>query len=77
MAAQTKLYGAILHGHFSGAFLYPDYQLGGSIVTIEVIHRMLSAYIKGDPAVVRPPQKLPPTLYLQLDNTVKYAFHFV
>jgi hypothetical protein len=68
---QSKLYGAIVHGHFSAAYLYPDYQEGGSNVVIEVIHRTLNAYIQGDPATGRPPKKLPPTLYLQLDNTVK------
>jgi hypothetical protein len=65
------MYGAIMHGEFSGAFLYPDYMEGGSNVVIEVIHRMLTSYIRGDPSTGRPPKKLPPSLYLQLDNTVK------
>jgi hypothetical protein len=68
---QSKLYGAIVHGHFSAAYVYPDYQEGGSNVTIEVIHRTIEAYVKGDPATGRLPKKLPPTLYLQLDNTFK------
>ena len=69
--SQTKLYGAIVHGHFAAAFVYPAYQVGGSNVTIEVIHRTLLAYINGDRSLGRQPQKLPPTFYLQLDNTVK------
>ena len=60
-----------MHGEFAACYLYPDYMQGGSNVTIEVIHRTLMAYIRGDPANGRPPKKLPPNLYLQLDNTVK------
>ena len=60
-----------MHGHFASAYLFPDYQVGGSNVTIEVIHRALTSFIQGDPETGRPPKKLPPTLYLQLDNTVK------
>jgi hypothetical protein len=70
-STQTKLYGAIMHGEFSGAFLYPDYMEGGSNCVIEVIHRMITSYQRGDPSTGRPPKKLPPSLYLQLDNTVK------
>jgi hypothetical protein len=54
--------------------MYPAYQVGGSNVTIEVIHRTLLAYINGDRSLGRQAQKLPPTFYLQLDNTVKYMF---
>jgi hypothetical protein len=36
---QTKLYGAIVHGVFSAPYIYSDYQIGGSNVTIKVIHR--------------------------------------
>ena len=56
---QSKLYGAILHGEFSAAYVYPDYQDGGSNVTIEVIHRTIQAYINGDPTTGRLPKKLP------------------
>jgi hypothetical protein len=60
-----------VHGEFSAAYVYPDYQEGGSNVTIEVIDRTLKAYINGDATTGRLPKKLPPTMYLQLDNTVK------
>ena len=68
---QTRLFGAIIHGHFAAAYLYPAYMVGGSNVTIEVIHRTLSAYMNGDRSKNRPPKKLPRTMYLQLDNTQK------
>jgi hypothetical protein len=51
--------------------MYPAYQVGGSNVTIEVIHRTILAFVNGDKDTGRQPQKLPPTFYLQLDNTVK------
>ena len=68
---QSKLYGAIVHGEFSAAYVYPDYQEGGSNVTIEVVDRTLKAYSNGDATTGHLPKKLPPTMYLQLDNTVK------
>jgi hypothetical protein len=33
----TRLYGAIVHGEFAAAYLYPAHLPGGSNVTIEVI----------------------------------------
>ena len=35
----TILYGAILHGHFAAAYIFPAHLPGGTNVTIEVIHR--------------------------------------
>jgi hypothetical protein len=68
---QTRLVGAIIHGHFAAAYLYPAYMVGGSNVTIEVIHRSLTAFMNGDRAANRLPKKLPRTMFLQLDNTQK------
>jgi hypothetical protein len=67
----TRLYGSILHGHFTSAYVYPAHLPGGSNVTIEVIHRTLTRYIEGDEAAGIPKKKLPPVFYLQLDNTAK------
>jgi hypothetical protein len=65
------LYGAIIHGEFAAAYHYPAHLPGGSNVTVEVIHRTLTKYIKGDEAAGIPKKKLPRVLYLQLDNTAK------
>lgn len=66
-----RLYGAIVHGEFAGAYLYPQNLPGGTNVTVEVIHRTLTKLIQGDEAAGIEKRKLPPTLYLQLDNTAK------
>jgi hypothetical protein len=42
-----RLYGAILHGEFSAAYLYPANLPGGTNVTVEVIHRVLTLYTEG------------------------------
>jgi hypothetical protein len=52
--------------------VYPAHLPGGSNVTIEVIHRTLTRYIEGDESAGISKKKLPPVLYLQLDNTAKY-----
>ena len=65
-----RLYGAIVHGEFAGAYLYPQ-NLPGTNVTVEVIHRTLTKLIHGDEHAGIEKRKLPPTLYLQLDNTGK------
>ena len=67
----TRLYGAILHGQFASAYTFPAHLPGGSNVTIEVIHRTLSAYVRGDVQNGISPKRLPLVLYLQLDNTAK------
>jgi hypothetical protein len=67
----TRLYGSILHGEFTSAYVFPAHLPGGSNVTIEVIHRTLTRYIEGDQEAGIPKKKLPPVLYLQLDNTSK------
>jgi hypothetical protein len=67
----TRLYGAILHGEFAAAYVFPAFLPGGTNVVIEVIHRTLTVYTKGDDIHGIPSKKLPPVLYLQLDNTVK------
>jgi len=63
---RSKLYAAILHGHFASVFTYATNLTGGSNVTIEIIHRMLEMYLNDHPG-----NKLPPTLWVQLDNTCK------
>jgi hypothetical protein len=42
-----RLYGAILHGEFAAAYLYPANLPGGTNVTVEVIHRVLTLYTEG------------------------------
>jgi hypothetical protein len=60
---QSKLYGAIVHGHWAAAYIYSANMTGGTNVTIEVLHRVLSALqMEGT--------NIPRKLYLQLDNTV-------
>jgi hypothetical protein len=59
----TKLYGAIVHGRWAGAYLYTGNMPGGTNVTVEILHRVLSALKRED-------GHLPRKMYLQLDNTV-------
>jgi hypothetical protein len=61
---RTRLYGAILHGHFMHCYTFTANMSGGSNVSIEIIHRTLMLYL-------REGKKLPPTLFIQLDNTCK------
>jgi hypothetical protein len=56
--------GAISHGRQVFAFIATDDIKQGNNVTIEVIHRVLLKTIKDE-------GRLPPVLYLQLDNTCK------
>jgi hypothetical protein len=63
---RSKLYAAILHGHFGAAFTYATNLKGGSVVTVEIIHRMLELFLKDKPG-----NRLPPTLWIQLDNTCR------
>ena len=63
---RSRLYAAILHGHFGAVFTYAANLTGGSNVTVEIIHQMLSLYLRDHPG-----NKLPPTLWIQLDNTCK------
>jgi hypothetical protein len=60
---QTKLYGAIVHGHWAATYLYSANMTGGTNVTIEVLHRVLSA-------LQNEGTNIPRKLFLQLDNTV-------
>jgi len=54
-----------MHGQFMSVFTYSANLEGGSNnVQIEVLHRMLEQY-KAEG------KKLPPTLWLQMDNTCK------
>jgi len=43
---KTKLVGAIIHGHFAGVFTHLEDLKQGANITIEVAHRMLTAYAK-------------------------------
>ena len=63
---RSKLYASILHGHFGTVFTYAANLVGGSNVTIEIIHKTLQKYLNDKPG-----NKLPPTLWIQLDNTAK------
>jgi hypothetical protein len=63
---KSKLYAAILHGKFAATFTYASNLTGGSNVTIEIIHRMLELYLNDQPG-----NRLPPTLWVQLDNTCR------
>jgi hypothetical protein len=67
----TRLYGAIVHGEFAAAYMFPAHLPGGSNVTVEILHRTLTKLIEGDVEHGIEKRKLPPTLYLQLDNTAK------
>jgi hypothetical protein len=67
----TRLYGAIVHGEFAAAYMFPAHLPGGSNVTVEILHRTLTKLIEGDEDEGIEKRKLPPTLYLQLDNTAK------
>jgi hypothetical protein len=67
----TRLYGAIVHGEFAAAYIFPAHLPGGTNVTVEVIHRTLTTLIEGDDELGIEKRKVPPTLYLQLDNTAK------
>jgi hypothetical protein len=55
-----------MHGQFMSVFTYSANLEGGSNVQIEVLHRMLEQY-KAEG------KKLPPTLWVQIDNTCKCA----
>ena len=61
---RSKLYAGIMHGQFMSVFTYSANLEGGSNVQIEVLHRMFEQY-KAEG------KKLPPTLWLQMDNTCK------
>ena len=63
---RSKLYASILHGHFGAVFTYAANLVGGSNVTIEIIHKTLQLFLNDKPG-----NKLPPTLWIQLDNTAK------
>jgi hypothetical protein len=69
----TRLYGAIVHGEFAASYIFPAHLPGGSNVTVEILHRTLTKLIEGDAEEGIEKRKLPPTLYLQLDNTAKCA----
>ena len=74
---RSKLYAAILHGHFGAAFTFAANLTGGSVVTVEIINRMLDYFLKDKPG-----NRLPPTLWIQLDNTCRdnknrYVFGFL
>ena len=56
---RSKLYASILHGQFGAVFTYASNLVGGSNVTIEIIHRTLELYLKDLPG-----NKLPPTLWI-------------
>jgi hypothetical protein len=70
----TRLYGAIVHGEFAAAYMFPAHLPGGSNVTVEILHRTLTKLIEGDAEAGIEKRKLPPTLYLQLDNTAKSVY---
>ena len=59
----AKLQGVIVHGLRSYAFMVPMNGNAGSNLTIETLHRVL-VDLYGDGS-----RNIPPTLYLQLDNT--------
>jgi hypothetical protein len=61
---QLKLYGVIVHGVGVWAFTVPPHIAQGNNITIQAIWYTLLA-------IVKMKGKLPPTLYLQLDNTSK------
>jgi hypothetical protein len=60
----VKIMGAIVHGFASFAYTHLDHVKSGANATIDVLTRVLQAY-KDERG------KLPPKLYLQLDNTAK------
>ena len=62
----SKLYAGILHGHFAACFTYAANLRGGSNVQVKITHQMLELYLNDSPG-----NRLPSTLWLQLDNTVK------
>ena len=41
----TRLYGAIVHGEFCAAYVFPAHMPGGTNVTIEVLHRTLTKVV--------------------------------
>jgi hypothetical protein len=60
----VHVYAALCHGHAPKVFLVPDHVKQGVNITVEVLQRSLRQLEEdGVP--------LPPTLYLQLDNTAK------
>ena len=63
---RSKLYAGILHGHFAACFAYASNLRGGSNVLVEITHQMLEMYLNESPG-----NRLPSTLWLQLDNTCK------
>ena len=72
---QLHAYGAISHGRRAYTYLLPGHVRQGHDVTIEVLWRVLCDTQKRE-------GKLPPVLYLQLDNTTKqnkgrYLFAFL
>ena len=74
---KSKLYAAILHGHFGAAFTFATNLTGGSVVTVEIINKMLDWFLQDKPG-----NRLPPTLWIQLDNTCRdnknrYVFGFL
>jgi len=56
--------GVLVHGLEPQVYLIPDHVKQGTNVTIETLQRTLRAHEESGKA-------LPPTLYLQLDNTCK------
>ena len=60
---KMHLFGALVHGRGSFAYLIADHEEQGHNATINVLWKVLVALLKGGP--------LPPVLFLQLDNTVR------
>ena len=59
------LMGALVHGHRAYAFSYMKNIKHGANVVIECLHRILEDMVRSN-------KPIPPTLYLQLDNTTKH-----
>ena len=62
---KSKLYGVIVHGVWQSIYTYGNHLVGGSNVTVEVLHRTLHRFN------VTEKRLLPPVLHIQLDNTSK------
>ena len=63
---KNGLYGVLVHGGPTGLFALPGWMKGGSNTTVHCLHKMFWKLSQDAPN-----GRLPPHLFLQMDNTCK------